>query len=306
MVPIRDCGLMLEPQQGMGVKEVVDWGVYAERQGYGYIFRSDHLMPIHGRPEQDSTECWVTLGAIAASTNRVKFGPMVSPIGFRNPVLLAQMACNLHSYSKGRLLLGVGAGWYKAEYLAKGYEFPALPVRQEQMMEALEIIRPLIDGERVDFKGKYYSAHTTCYPHSKSRLQLILGGRSSLVRRAGSRYADEFNLFNGSTDDFKQLKQQLSESGRKIVISRAGPFFLARTKSQLQRSMKTKQTIAAALGIPSSIDEFMKHNVLCGDVDQFSTQLRELRKAGVDRFYFDLFDPKDKKMVDLLTQLLKD
>ena len=306
MVAIGDCGLMLEPQQGMSVKEVVDWGVYAERHGYGYIFRSDHLLPIHGKRDQDSAECWITLGALAAKTRRIRFGPMVSPIGFRNPALLAQMACNLHAYSKGRLLLGVGAGWYKQEYLAKGYEFPKLPVRHEQLMEALEIISPLLNGKRVDFSGRHYSAHAICHPYPKSRLRLILGGHSSFVRRAGLRYADEFNLFNGSLDDFKQLKQQLSESGRRIVISRAGPFFLAKTSAQLQRSIRTKRAISTALGIPSSIEGLMKHNVLCGDVNEFSSQLREFRKAGVDRFYFDLFDPKDKEMVDLLTQVLRD
>ena len=107
LVAIGDCGLMLEPQQGMSVKEIIDWGAYAERHGYGYIFRSDHLLPTNGNMDRDSVECWVTLGALAATTKRIKFGPMIIPIRFRNPVLLAQMACAPISYSKGRLLLGV-------------------------------------------------------------------------------------------------------------------------------------------------------------------------------------------------------
>jgi alkanesulfonate monooxygenase SsuD/methylene tetrahydromethanopterin reductase-like flavin-dependent oxidoreductase (luciferase family) len=297
---------MLEPQQGMSVQEIIEWGTYAERHGYGYIFRSDHLLPTNGNMDRDSVECWVTLGALAATTKRIKFGPMVTPMGFRNPGLLAQMACTLHSYSKGRLLLGVGAGWYKKEYLAMGYEFPNLHVRHEQLIEALKIIKPLLEGKRVNFRGNHYVANTTCYPYLRKRAHLILGGWSSLVRRAAIQYADEWNLFNGAPADFKQLKQRLSESGRGIEVSRAGPFFLAKTTAQLQRKLKTKSSLLKTWNLPADIDGLMKHNVLCGDVDEFVSQLNELRKAGVDRFYFDLFDPKDKEMVDLLTYTLKD
>jgi alkanesulfonate monooxygenase len=306
LVSIGDCGIMLEPQQGMSIEEVVDWGVYAERQGYGYFFRSDHLLPTNGNMDRDSAECWITLGALAASTKRVKFGPMVTPIGFRNPALLAQMACNLHSYSNGRLLLGVGAGWYKKEYFAKGYEFPQLHVRHEQLIEALRIIKPLVEGKRVNYSGKHYKAHTVCYPYPQRRLRLILGGWSSWIRRAALRYADELNLFNGSPTDFKQLKQQLSPSGTRVEISRASPFFLARTTELLQRKLKKKSGLLREWGLPATVDGLVKHEVICGNVDQFVSQLNDFKKAGVNRFYFDLVDPKDREMVDLLTHTLKD
>ena len=126
------------------------------------------------------------------------------------------------------------------------------------------------------------------------------------MRLAAIRYANECNLFNGASADFKQLKQQLSRSGRKIEISRTGPFFLAKTTAQLQRKLKTKSSLLRTWNLPASIDGLMKRDVLCGDVHGFVSQLNELRKAGVDRFYFDLFDPKDKEMVDLLTNTLRD
>ena len=306
MVRIGDCGLMLEPQQGMSIRQVVDWARYAESKGYGYIFRSDHLLPTNGSMERESAECWVSLGALAAITKRIKFGPMVTPIGFRNPAFLAQMACNLHSYSNGRLLLGLGAGWYRKEYLAKGYEFPNLRVRHEQLIEALKIIKPLVEGKWVNYSGKHYAAHTTCYPRPQQKLCLILGGWSSWVRRATLRYADELNLFNGSPADFKQLKKQLSGSGRRIGISRAGPFFLAKTNELLQRKLRKKSSLLRDWGLPAAIDGLVKHEIICGNLDEFASQLKELKKAGVNRFYFDIVDPKDKEMVDLLTQTLRD
>ena len=147
---------MLEPQLGMQVGEILEWAEYAEKAGFGYILRSDHLMPTGGRTGEDSPspECWVTLGAVAASTKRVAFGPLVTPVGFRNPALLARMACTLHSFSEGRLVLGFGAGWFRDEYLANGYEFPPFRVRFEQLLEALKIVRPLTEGRRADFQGK--------------------------------------------------------------------------------------------------------------------------------------------------------
>src|SRR5438105_1974893 len=129
---IKDFGLQYEPQHGMSLNELVDWCKYAERMGYGYAFRSDHFLPTPMRKGADSPECWTSLGAIAASTNTLRFGSMVTPIGFRNPALLAKMANTINSYSGGRLMFGIGTGWNMNEYLAYGYEFPDFSTRREQ------------------------------------------------------------------------------------------------------------------------------------------------------------------------------
>src|SRR5208337_3186180 len=299
---IGDCGLMLEPQLGMVFREVVAWAAYAETHGYGYFLRSDHLLPTQGDRDRDSPECWVTLGAVAAATKRIKFGPMVSPIGFRNPAMLAQMSCNLHAYSRGRLVLGLGAGWYQEEYKMKGLEFPPLKDRHDQLIEALKIIRPLTEGNRVTFNGKHYNANTICYPYPQSKLRLVLGGWSQFIHRAANRYADELNLWNGVPADFKEIKQQIN---KKIEISRAGIFFLAESSKKLQRKLKEKSGLLKELNLPTNINELKEKEVLCGDVEEFIVQLKEFSKAGVDRFYFDILDTRDKEMIDLLTHILK-
>jgi alkanesulfonate monooxygenase SsuD/methylene tetrahydromethanopterin reductase-like flavin-dependent oxidoreductase (luciferase family) len=305
MALINDCGLMLEPQLGLGFREVVACAAYAESHGYGYFLRSDHLLPTQGDRDRDSPECWVTLGAVAAATKRIKFGPMVSPIGFRNPALLAQMSCNLHAYSRGRFVLGLGAGWYQEEYAAKGLEFPALKDRHDQLIEALKIIRPLTEGKRVTFKGKHYNANTICYPYPQNKLRVVLGGWSRFIRRAANRYADEWNLWNGVPSDFKEIKQQINKNQEKIEISRAGIFFVAESSKKLQRKLMAKSRLLKELNLPTTIDGLRKNEVLCGDVDEFIAQLKEFIKAGVDRFYFDILDPRDKEMIALLTSILK-
>lgn len=294
---------MLEPQLGMSFQEIVDWAKYAERQGYGYFFRSDHLLPTQGERNRDSPECWISLGAVAATTKRIKFGPMVSPIGFRNPALLAQMACNLHAYSHGRLLLGLGAGWYREEYVAKGIEFPEVQVRHRQLLEALQIIRPLTEGKPVSFSGDHYTAITICYPRTK--VSLILGGWSQFMRGLVDKFADEWNLWNGTTSDFEEIKEHVKKSERKIEISRAGFFFIDETQKKLQRKLEAKSKLLGELDLPADVDGLRKNEILCGDVDDFKSQLNQFRKAGVDRFYFDLLDTRDKEMVQLLTKILK-
>ena len=294
---------MVEPQLGMSFQDIVDWAKYAERQGYGYFFRSDHLLPTQGERNRDSPECWISLGAVAASTKRIKFGPMVSPIGFRNPALLAQMACNLHAYSRGRLLLGAGAGWYQEEYVAKGIEFPAVQVRHQQLLEALQIIRPLTEGKAVSFSGTHYKANTICYP--KTKVRLILGGWSRFMRGLVDNFADEWNLWNGTVSDFEEIKEHLKKSDRKIEISRAGFCFVAETRKRLQKKLERKVKLVRELNLPTDVDSLRKNEILCGDVDDFRSQLNQFRKAGVDRFYFDLLDPRDKEMVQLLTKMLK-
>jgi alkanesulfonate monooxygenase SsuD/methylene tetrahydromethanopterin reductase-like flavin-dependent oxidoreductase (luciferase family) len=91
--------------------------------------------PTSGAKEMDSPECWTTLGATAARTSTVRFGPMVSPIAFRNPSVLWRMARRLHSYSKGRLELAVVAGWCRDEYAVRGIRFPSFGERRGQFRE---------------------------------------------------------------------------------------------------------------------------------------------------------------------------
>ena len=305
MLSISDCGLVIEPQLGMSFREVVNWAKYAERNGYGYFFRSDHLMPTQGDLNRDSQECWITLGAIAATTKRIKFGTMVSPVGYRNPALLAQMACNLHNYTKGRFVLGLGAGWYKEEYEAKGFPFPELKVRHDQLGEALKIIRPLIDGRRVKFKGKHFGANTVCYPYPRSRMRLILGGWSEFTRRAAEESAEELNLWNGFPEDFRKIKQKVSGSKQRIELSRAGFFFLDETSKGLQRKLKAKSRLLKEVNLPTTIEGLREHEVLCGNIDEFTSQMKEFSDAGVVRFYFNILGPEDTRMVDLLTKTLK-
>jgi alkanesulfonate monooxygenase SsuD/methylene tetrahydromethanopterin reductase-like flavin-dependent oxidoreductase (luciferase family) len=305
---IEDCGLMLEPQLGMKVNEVMEWARYAERSGYGYVYRSDHLLPTSGRRKVDSPECWTTLGMIAVATKRVKFGPMVSPIGFRNPALLAKMACTLYSFAEDRFRLGLGAGWYRNEYLAHGYEFPRFHIRIEQLREALAIIKPLAQGKKAEFQGKYFSANTDCLPRPKDKLYIIIGGKNYEVLELVSEYADEWNIYGVPLEEYGKSKKILDSKAndRRIKSSLMTSFIISDNKQELgirvKRFMKLRGMEDNSKDV---IKKLIRRGIFCGTIDEFVSQVNDYLNAGIEKFYFQVLDTKDKEMINLLTDILK-
>lgn len=297
---------MVEPQEGMTAEDLVDAAQFAEKCGFGYFFRSDHLLPTSRRRGLDSLECWTTLGAIAAGTRRIRFGPMVSPIGFRNPALLARMACTVNSIARGRLQLGVGAGWYGDEYRAHGYVFPDLRTRRGQFREALEIIRPLTQKGRVTFEGRYFSAHLEGLPIVKRKIHLIIGGRLPSIAGLTATYGDEWNFFAPIPRHFETIKSRLQQSGRHIEISRMGPFVLAETPSRLRTRLRSEMR---SEGVSRDEDAhagvLRRRGWLVGTEKQFPDEINRLRERGVEKFYFQIWNPTKRGRAQLLARVLR-
>ena len=309
MLTIRDCGLMLEPQLGLSMEALVNAAKQAEDLGFGYLFRSDHLLPTNDNRGIDSPECWTSLGVIAASTRDVKFGPLVTPVGFRNPALLAKMACTLDSFSGGRLRLALGAGWYQPEYDSLGYPFPPFAVRRKQLEEALAVMLPMIRNGRVDFDGEYFSAHTDCLPRPSGPLHVIVGGSAKSIIRIAARQADEWDSLASSPESLVERKTMLDQEarGRKIWVSQMGPFLLGRNASEVEANAKIQM---AKLGRPGTPEDVIKRTrargALCGTPDEFADSLARLVDAGVQRFYFQTLVPENSSMTELLADTLKD
>jgi len=300
---------MLEPQLGMKMDEILDWAKYAEKSGCGYILRSDHILPTSGAKGLESPECWVTLGALAASTSKIKFGPLVSPVGFRNPALLARMACTLHSFSGGRLVLGFGAGWFEDEYLAHGYPFPSFRDRFDQFLEAIQIVRPLTEGESVDFQGKYFFAHLECLPKPKGKVHMMIGGRTLRVVEAAARYADEWNILSPTLDLYKKMRKVFDSksNGRDVHVSQMGTFLIGENNRELKENASSH---ARAFGIEGGAEAAMnwikERGGFCGTTEEFVSEVNQRREAGIQKFYFQILNTKNRRMVELLTRTLKE
>ena len=127
----------------------------AEKLGYDSIWVGDHLIyRDDDQAPRGPWEAWTVMAALAAITERVEIGPLVACTSFHNPAMIAKKAATLDEVSGGRLILGLGAGWNKSEYAAFGYPYDH---RVSRFEEAFTIIRRLLNGEEVDFRGDYYT-----------------------------------------------------------------------------------------------------------------------------------------------------
>src|SRR6266581_6103310 len=134
-------GIMIEGQEGLSWDRWRRICQDADRLGFASLRRSDHFVSLNGRPELDCIECWISLALAAEWTKTIEFGPMVSPLTFRPPALLARMATAVDLLAGGRLILGVGAGWYEREHVENGIPFLTMGGRMDLLEEGIKTIR---------------------------------------------------------------------------------------------------------------------------------------------------------------------
>ncbi len=177
--------------------EMREMALAADAGGLDSIWVFDHLLFRFDEEDPGATtgiwECWTLLSALAEATTRVELGTLVLCNPFRNPALLAKMAHTLDEISAGRVILGVGAGWHQPEFDAFGYPFER---RVDRFEEALQVLKPLLKGERLDFDGRYYQAQdcliTPLGPRPDGIPLLVGAGRPRMLRLV-ARYADQWN-----------------------------------------------------------------------------------------------------------------
>src|SRR3979490_2785875 len=172
-------GVMIEGQEGLTWDRWFHIADRVESLGLDSLWRSDHFFSLMGHPDRPALECWTSLTALAQRTHRIRFGPLVSPMTFRHPALLARMAAAVDGLSAGRLVLGVGAGWNEAEHEAHGIGLPPLKERFDRLEEGIAVIKGLWTGGPVDFEGRNYRLRgAVAYPRpvQQSAPPLLFGG----------------------------------------------------------------------------------------------------------------------------------
>jgi probable F420-dependent oxidoreductase len=199
--------------------EVLAFAERAEALGLQSLWVCDHFVSSPpGRPVEGIHEGWTILSALAASTSRVELGQLVMCAAFRNPALLAKMAATADAVSGGRLILGLGAGWYDPEHEAFGYPTDH---RVSRFEEALRIVSALLRGERVAFAGRYHQVRNAMLlPPPDRPIPILVGANAPRMLRLTARYADAWNTaWFGHPDDrihrrLADLKTALDAEGR--------------------------------------------------------------------------------------------
>src|SRR5215212_8585260 len=167
-----------------------------EQIGADSLWITDHL--IHreaGEEPRGMWECWSLISALAAVTEKPEIGTLVMSTSFRNPALLAKMADTVDEISGGRLMLGLGAGWNEAEYIAFGYPFDH---RVSRFEEAVTIIAGLLRDGHIDFEGTYYEARDCELRPRGPRANgpsIMIGTVGARMLRQTALYADAWNAF---------------------------------------------------------------------------------------------------------------
>lgn len=170
----------------------------AEAAGFDAVFVMDHFyqLPMLGSPDQPMLEAYTALGALATATERVLLGTLVTGNTYRNPTLLAKIITTLDVISQGRAVLGVGTGWFELEHTALGFEFGTFTERFAKLDEALQIMLPMIAGERVSFDGRYYRTdEAVAVPRLRDHIPLMIGGSGERKTFGlAARYFDHLNI----------------------------------------------------------------------------------------------------------------
>ena len=182
-----------EAERKISIGEYLAMARAAEAVGFDSIWVGDHLLYRDDGPERGPLEAFTLLAAVAASTTTIRLGPLVACTAFRHPPILAKMAATLDDISGGRLILGLGAGWNRAEFEAFGLPFEG---RAARSIEAYRIVRGLLAGERVSFDGQWYRTDDgVLLPSMSRRVPLMIGSTGERILEATAPTVDAWNVW---------------------------------------------------------------------------------------------------------------
>jgi F420-dependent oxidoreductase-like protein len=268
----------------------VEHALAAERSGFESVWVMDHFyqLPPLGGPDAPILEAYTLLGALAARTNRVKLGTLVTGVTYRNPAMLAKMITTLDVISHGRAILGIGAAWYDVEHEGMGFDYPRDGVRLDMLEEAVQICRSMLLDERPTFNGTHYTvrdARNVPAPIQPRVPIMIGGGGEKRTLKLVAQYADLCNVAGGPAmlahklDVLRNHCEAVGRDPQEITTSRMGTLILLPDADEAAR---TRSFIGGAAG------DGWEEQFTIGTADEVVAEVEQLAATGVDLLIFNM------------------
>jgi F420-dependent oxidoreductase-like protein len=310
---VRVC-LMIEGQEGVTWDDWVRLARLTEQHGLEGLFRSDHYTAII-RPEADALDAWATLAGLAAITQRIRLGTLVSPATFRHPSVLARMAVTVDHISAGRLDVGMGAGWYEREHIENGFPFLDARQRFDLFEEQVEIVVRSWTETAFDHKGRTYVLRDQTGlppPFQKPHPRLVLGGT---VRRRfaalAARYANEVNTLGAPIEELRERRERLvracEEAGRDpatLGFSLMTACFVGAERAEVVDRIRSFLDVRGGETDAETLLAERRDRWLVGTIEEVAERIEELRALGMTRVFLQHLNHSDDAMVALVGEKL--
>jgi F420-dependent oxidoreductase-like protein len=231
--------------------ELVERVRFAEEAGFEAAWVFDHFKPLYGDPSGPCFESWTVMAGLAAVTEKIRLGPLVTGVTYRPPSILATEAVTVDHISNGRVELGIGAAWFDQEHAELGIDFPRTGERARRLEEAVQVLKLLMTGDDVSFDGRYYKLDNASYnpkPIQKPHPPLWIGASGEkLMLPIVGRWADAWHSF-GSTRSLKR-KTQIVERAAEEAGRDPSSIFRATALSLSEPWDEVKRTVDELRGI---------------------------------------------------------
>lgn len=277
--------LMIEGQEGVSWEDWLALAQACEEHGVEALFRSDHyLSGVDGA--RAALDAWAVIPALAARTERIELGTLVSPVTFRQPAVLANASMTAQEISGGRISLGMGTGWMQAEHDAFGFPFPEMKARVGWLAEQIEAVQRFWGG--------------------RDRPRLIVGGSglSGTVDPA-ARWADEYNTIFVTPEECAARREKLARACERagrgpVPLSLMTACAIGRDEAEARARIARRLARAGQDTDPDEYKATRGPAAVLGTLDEAAAQLRRFEAAGVERVMLQHLDHQDLAMVELI------
>lgn len=279
-----------------------------EDLGYDTVWLFDHFHTVPVPTQEVTFECWMSTAALARETKRIRIGQIVTCNGYRSPALLAKMASTVDVLSHGRLVFGIGAGWYEHEYRAYGYEYPDAPTRLRYLREAIQVILKMWTEEEAVFEGKYYQIRGAINQPKgvqKPHIPMLIGGGGEKVTlKLVAQYGDACNVGHlepeGIARKFAILREHCEAVGRDYNSIQRTVMFncsIAPTEEQALERAKAANLARNVGGI-----EYLQTRALVGTPATIRQRLAEYEQIGTQEVILFFPAPQREEALRLFAE----